>query len=73
MSHDFLGKVQEIQGPMSVELESWVKLLIRIRERIEIVYIFVSVLIGFIIAMLSWLTLPGCLPKSGRIPFEQPK
>ena len=37
----------------TVEPESWVKLLIRIRERSEIVYItivFLSVLIGFVIA-----------------------
>ena len=32
-----LGEVQEIQGMNSPMLECWVKLLVRIRERIEIV------------------------------------
>ena len=32
-----LGKVQEIQGKNSLTLESWVKLLVRIRERIDII------------------------------------
>ena len=41
------------------------KLLVRIIERIEIFYIiivFVSVLVSFVIAALSWLTLPGYFP-----------
>ena len=32
-----LGQVQELQGKNSLILESWVKLLIKVRERIEIV------------------------------------
>ena len=39
----------------TVEPESWVKLLVRIRERIEIIYItivFVSVLVCFVIPMI---------------------
>ena len=35
--YDFFGKVQEMQGKNSVMLESRVKLLVRIRERIEII------------------------------------
>ena len=31
-----LGQIQELQGKNSLMLESWVKLLVRIRERIEI-------------------------------------
>ena len=50
-----------------VEPESWVKLLIRIRERIKIVYVtiaFISVLVGFVIAVIlahiTWVaTCPG--------------
>ena len=69
--HDFLGEVQaqykRYQGLCTVtfEPESWVKLLVRIRESIEIVYItivFVSVLVSFVLAVLSWLMLPGRLP-----------
>ena len=79
--HDFIGKVQEIHVHViscTVEPESWVKLLVRIRGRIEIVYInivFVSALVDFAIAVLSWLMLPGPgrLPGSRRFPFEQPK
>ena len=59
----------------TIEPESWLKLLFRIRERIDIVYIiiiFVSVLVGFVIAPLSWLMLPGHLPGSEHLPFEQP-
>ena len=45
-----------MQGVMNtVEPESqWVKLLVRIRERVKIIYItiiFISVLVGFIIAV----------------------
>ena len=70
------AKYKRYQGLRTVEPESQVKLLVRIRERTEIIYItivFVSVFIGFIIAASSWLTLPGHFPGSGHFPFEQPK
>ena len=35
--------------------------------------IFVGVLVGFVITVLSWLMLPGHLPWIWRFPFEQPK
>ena len=49
----FQAKYERYYGLCTVEPESWVKLLVRIRKRIKIIYItivFVSVLIGFIIA-----------------------
>ena len=52
------AKYKRYKGLCKVEPESWVKLLVRIRDRIEIVYttiIFVSILVGFVIAALSWL------------------
>ena len=47
------AKYKRYLGLCTVEPESWVKLLIRIRERIEILHItivFVSVIVGFFIA-----------------------
>ena len=50
------AKYKRCQGLCTtVEPESWVKLLVKIRERVEIIYIiivFVSVLIGFVIAVI---------------------
>ena len=69
------AKYKRYKGVCTVEPESWVKLLVRIRENIEVVYItiiFVRVLVGFVIAALSWLKLPGCSPGSGRFPFKRP-
>ena len=75
-----LGKVQEILGPMysSVWVWVWSYSSESCSERIKIVYItivFVNVFVGFVIdiAVLSWLKLPGHLPRSGHFPFEQPK
>ena len=53
----FQVKYKRYQGLCTVEPESWVKLLVRTRERIESVYItivFVSVLVGFIITHVAW-------------------
>ena len=46
-------KYKRYKGLCTDEPESWVKLLIRIRERIEVLHItivFVSVIVGFVIA-----------------------
>ena len=44
-----LGQVQDLQGKNSLMLESWVKLLVRIREGIEIVDH--ARLVGFVITV----------------------
>ena len=82
--HDFLAKYKRCKERTvlcTVEPESLVKLLVRISERIKIIYItiiFVSSLVPrplymikyrWALAALSWLTLLGCL----ICPFEQPK
>ena len=49
------AKYKRCYNLCTIEPESWVKPLIRIRERIEIVYItivFLSVLIGFVITVI---------------------
>ena len=56
----FWAKYKRYKGLCIVKPEGWVKLLIRIRERIKIVYItivFISALVGFIItAVLAHVT-----------------
>ena len=77
MLHDFLGKVQEIQGPMYSWAWKLDEATYQIREKIEIVHItivFVDVLVGFVIAVvLAHVTCNGRLPRNGRFPFEQLK